>query len=249
MIGIYKITNLTNNKSYIGQSVHIERRWSEHCQPSATSVIGKAIQEYGKTNFSFEVLEQFEDINHQILDQREKFYIDFYNTIAPYGYNITDYIDNSHQTSYGVIDKEKLSIIIEEIQNSDLSFVDIAQKHNLNRRTIIRINQGETHKINGLIYPLRDNTIKKTQNYCKDCGKEIHSKSQRCDKCHRLSTRSQERPPRERLKEQIRTMPMTKVAQLYNMSDNGIRKWCDSYGLPRKSTDIKKYSDDEWNLI
>ena len=30
MIGIYKITNLINNKSYIGLSNNIERRWSEH---------------------------------------------------------------------------------------------------------------------------------------------------------------------------------------------------------------------------
>ena len=30
MIGIYKITNLINNKSYVGQSIHIERRWQEH---------------------------------------------------------------------------------------------------------------------------------------------------------------------------------------------------------------------------
>jgi len=44
-------------------------------------------------------------------------------------------------------------------------------------------------------------------------------------------------------------MPMSKVAELYNMSDNGIRKWCDSYGLPRKVSEIKKYSEEEWNLI
>nr|DAH19257.1 MAG TPA: intron associated endonuclease [Bacteriophage sp.]DAT87476.1 MAG TPA: intron associated endonuclease [Caudoviricetes sp.] len=35
MIGIYKIENLINGKVYIGQSVHIERRWQEHCMDSA----------------------------------------------------------------------------------------------------------------------------------------------------------------------------------------------------------------------
>ena len=39
MIGIYKITNKLNNKCYIGQSIHIERRWAEHCFPSKTSQI------------------------------------------------------------------------------------------------------------------------------------------------------------------------------------------------------------------
>lgn len=30
MIGIYKITNMINQHSYIGQSIHIEKRWNEH---------------------------------------------------------------------------------------------------------------------------------------------------------------------------------------------------------------------------
>ena len=30
MIGIYKITNLINQKIYIGQSINIEQRWKEH---------------------------------------------------------------------------------------------------------------------------------------------------------------------------------------------------------------------------
>ena len=53
MIGIYKIENLINHKVYIGQSIHIERRWKEHCANSTSSVISKAIKKYGKENFSF----------------------------------------------------------------------------------------------------------------------------------------------------------------------------------------------------
>lgn len=30
MIGIYKITNISNNKSYIGLSKNIEERWKTH---------------------------------------------------------------------------------------------------------------------------------------------------------------------------------------------------------------------------
>ena len=33
------------------------------------------------------------------------------------------------------------------------------------------------------------------------------------------------------------------------VSDNAIRKWCDSYNLPRKVSDIKKYTNEEWNEI
>lgn len=47
-MGIYKIENLINHKIYIGQSIHIEKRWKEHCQFSSESLIGKAIHKYGK---------------------------------------------------------------------------------------------------------------------------------------------------------------------------------------------------------
>ena len=57
-IGIYKIENLVNHKVYIGQSIHIEKRWQEHCRPSADSAIAKAIRKYGKENFSFQILEE-----------------------------------------------------------------------------------------------------------------------------------------------------------------------------------------------
>ena len=39
MIGIYKITNLVNGKTYIGQSNNIERRLKEHQQKGELSRI------------------------------------------------------------------------------------------------------------------------------------------------------------------------------------------------------------------
>lgn len=36
---------------------------------------------------------------------------------------------------------------------------------------------------------------------------------------------------------------------IYNVSDNAIRKWCDKYDLSRKSSEIKKFSDEEWLKI
>ena len=87
--------------------------------------------------------------------------------------------------------------------------------------------------------------------YCLKCGKEITKDSQSglCGECVRKAKRVCERPSREELKNLIRTTPFTQIAKQYNVSDNAIRKWCDSYNLPRKSAVIKNYTNDEWQLV
>lgn len=44
-------------------------------------------------------------------------------------------------------------------------------------------------------------------------------------------------------------MPFTHIAEEYGVSDNAIRRWCDGYGLPRKVTKIREYSDEDWEKI
>ena len=85
--------------------------------------------------------------------------------------------------------------------------------------------------------------------YCKRCGKEISKGAQYCPSCWNILSRVCERPSREILKQLIRTTPFTHIAQHYGVTDNAIRKWCDAYSLPRKATEIKKFSDEEWKKI
>lgn len=85
MIGIYKITNLINNKSYIGQSIDIKRRWSEHRARRGTNPIYKDMEEFGLDNFSFEILEECQQDK---LDEREIYWIQKYDTYYN-GYNRT----------------------------------------------------------------------------------------------------------------------------------------------------------------
>ena len=54
---------------------------------------------------------------------------------------------------------------------------------------------------------------------------------------------------REELKNLIRSTPFTTIGKRYGVSDNAVRKWCDKYGLPRKASEIKAYSEDEWTKI
>ena len=87
------------------------------------------------------------------------------------------------------------------------------------------------------------------KNYCVDCGVEIQSTSTRCHSCEGKHRRVDKPVTREELKNLIRTIPFTKIGEKFGVSDNAIRKWCDGYGLPRKSTEIKQYTDEEWELI
>ena len=50
----------------------------------------------------------------------------------------------------------------------------------------------------------------------------------------------------DELKELIRNKSFVSIGKYFGVSDNAIRKWCDSYSLPRKSTEIRKISDEDW---
>lgn len=88
--------------------------------------------------------------------------------------------------------------------------------------------------------------------YCIDCGKEISNQSIRCTSCEnkkRIIPFEEMPVTREELKILIRTMPFTKIAEKYHVTDNAVRRWCDKFGLPRKKTEIQKYTDKEWEKI
>lgn len=89
--GIYKITNLTNNMCYIGQSVNVPRRWSEHikCALGADAKINiqnyplyVAMYEDGLENFKFELIAEYKNYE---LDEKEKFWQEFYHA-KDFGY-------------------------------------------------------------------------------------------------------------------------------------------------------------------
>ena len=85
--GIYKIINLFNNKVYIGQSKNIWNRRKQHWTAlyhnhHENAQMQKDWNKYSKY-FRFEVVE-YCDIS--ALNDREKYWIDYYNSIED-GYN------------------------------------------------------------------------------------------------------------------------------------------------------------------
>ena len=248
-IGIYSIRNNLNNKIYIGQSVHIERRWVEHCLPSSKSVISMAIKKYGKENFTFQILEECKLVE---LDRLEKEYMQKYNSFIPNGYNIMQSIGN-HQTQWieNSLSQEKFYFLVEDLLNSNLTFEELANKYSICTRTITRINHGYVHHHEEWEYPLRDTKRDIAKPKCIDCGGQVSSSSAlRCSNCSSVYQRVvKTRPSREELKELIWTLPFTKIGEKYRVSDNAVRKWCESEGLPKKKSSIRNYSKEEWDRI
>ena len=88
---IYKITNMLNNKIYIGQTVKtVAKRFQQHKNNSnkpyfSQIVLYKAFNKYGIENFKCETIEEVEN---KKLDEREKYWIEYYDSYFN-GYNST----------------------------------------------------------------------------------------------------------------------------------------------------------------
>ena len=74
---IYKHTNKTNGKSYIGQTSNIKSRWRESSYKNNRKFYN-ALKKYGWDNFTHEILEVCDENN---VDERERYYIQFYDSI------------------------------------------------------------------------------------------------------------------------------------------------------------------------
>lgn len=90
--GIYKITNQLNGKVYIGQSVDLHTRLTNHIKASlgitgtiAHQLVHDAMSTDGLENFTFEIVEK---CNKEQLNKKEKLWIETYSA-DKYGYNRT----------------------------------------------------------------------------------------------------------------------------------------------------------------
>lgn len=90
----------------------------------------------------------------------------------------------------------------------------------------------------------------KKKYYCIDCGKEVSQKNVlRCNECNHKLQYKTKHPDREELKKLIRELPFTTIGKKYNVSDNAVRKWCETENLPKTKKEIKTYSDEQWMLL
>ena len=137
MIGyIYKVTNKINVKFYIGQTIQsVKDRWYRHCGKSGISKaelnthFKRAILKYGKENFTIETIEVCDSTK---LNDREKFYISYYNSYIN-GYNST--IGGQGGTKPFKTSEESETQII-SLYNYGFSLREIGREFNLDKTTV-----------------------------------------------------------------------------------------------------------------
>lgn len=83
---IYKITNKTNGKSYIGQTTkELGSRIKEHFYDK--SHIGYSLRKHKIQNFDISIIDIAK--SREILNEKEEYWISYYDTVEPKGYNLT----------------------------------------------------------------------------------------------------------------------------------------------------------------
>lgn len=155
---IYKITNIKNNKSYIGQSINPQKRFKRHkvlCKSKPTYPLYKEMNEFGIENFKLEIIGWYEHYN-----EMEQYYIKKYNTKVPNGYNVQDggenipphfYGEEHHNSKYN---EQLVENIIKDLQSKKYTQKEIEQKYNVPQQLVTSINRGATHRKDGISYPI-----------------------------------------------------------------------------------------------
>lgn len=97
-IGIYCIMHFPSGKRYVGKSVNIEARLTQHKYNLAQPIFDQkkcnrhlwnAVQKYGWDQFETWVIESFDEIDEALIAERELYWMDALRTCErPFGYNL-----------------------------------------------------------------------------------------------------------------------------------------------------------------
>ena len=152
MQGIYKIENLINGKCYVGQSVNIKARWSEHKADAKGKdkrlynyPLYQAIRKYGLRSFKFSVLElvpQKDDLTHREIHWYHKLKPN-YNQVIP---------ESITPTSFASKAIYKIDIETLEILNEYESIQSASRENNISAGNITMACKGQRPKASGFYW-------------------------------------------------------------------------------------------------
>jgi group I intron endonuclease len=168
--GIYKITNLADNKCYIGQSSNILDRWQHEINDAFypncfgyKTALSHAFRKYASdgqdvlTKFKFEILEECSRDN---LDAREIYWISKTPCYGEKGYNVTTGGKGDYEVSVTKEWVKHLADIEKDLKEMILKRCEIEAKYHISDHILEKINKGVYKSEIVNTYPLRALGIK-----------------------------------------------------------------------------------------
>lgn len=165
MFFIYCYENQINGHCYVGQTSNMERRNKEHMSRAfssnhseSNSVFHRKLREYGQDKFKLEILEVITENDQDFIDEREKFWIaEKHSFIKDGGYNMTR--GGRRNCKYNPPESTSDEIILDLLENSDLSLQEIAKRLKMGHSTIKKINNGKLRSHLSNDYPIRKKSV------------------------------------------------------------------------------------------
>lgn len=106
---VYLVTNLANEKCYVGWTIDLKNRWRHHRWTGSGCVaLKRAIAKYGIDHFVIHPIEWCETDTDA--KDAERFWISWYDSFGPRGYNLTAGGDGSLGFRHSRETREKMSI-------------------------------------------------------------------------------------------------------------------------------------------
>ena len=165
---IYLITNLINNKKYVGITKGtLERHFKHHISQSnkpynkhRIMVVCLAIKKYGKKNFKIELIEELVNVTEKDLLLKESYYIDKYNTFVDNGCGYNMIKESDSKLIFSESTKKKISLArMGKWTGKDNPFY--GKCHTKETRKMMKINHAD---FRGDKHPKYDLSVRKFKN-------------------------------------------------------------------------------------
>ena len=172
---IYKITNKTDGKIYVGQTIQpLDERFRQHRKKSSRCrYLKRAFEKYGFDNFVFEMICICFD---EDLDKFEIQYMTKFNSIVPNGYNLRA---GGNSGRHNEETKKKISATLKGRTDIVRNYSNHIGKK-LSEKTKKKISDALGRKVNQ--YDLENNLIK-TFNSISEAAKETNIDNSTIGKC------------------------------------------------------------------
>ena len=139
--GIYSIVHIESNRMYIGSTVLFYKRWGHHRMELRQGVhLNKRLQnfwnKYGEEAFKFDIVETIESPIKENLEQREQYWIDYYQSSnRNIGFNLRKIAQNNLGFKMSDETKQKMRLAHLGKKQSPEHIANVAASHRGLKRT------------------------------------------------------------------------------------------------------------------